>query len=252
MTEPSAPAPASDYVTHQALEQMLRNVLMDVVSEGALIKMVNTAVDNRVENMRTLISSIDAANRTNFQDFKELGGEFKVTANSIQSTMALISERMARTETGQESDRKRISDIVQRVDVHEKELDELRQQLTRMETTQNDLRVDIHGDANHANRPSIFSQLTAMDTKLDAKFSRIETSISGIKETQDRHEQYIARRQSIETWVLQTLKGLWKNQVSRFALLTGLPLIGTLFVAAADPKVADAIAKFISALLTGK
>lgn len=251
MVDPVAPPP-EQVVTHASLEEILRSVLSDVVSEGALVKMVNYAVDNRVENMRTIISGIDQYQRNSFQDFKSAANDFRASNEKNQAVMGQLIERMARAETGQEADRRRISDIFKRVESQETELESLKDQIIRIENKTDNNRIDIHGDANQAQRPSIHSLLKSLETKLDGGFAGIQADMHIIKETQTRHEAYISRRQSIETWVFKTLKGMWQKQLTRWALLAGLPVIGTLFVAAADPKVAEGIAKFISLLLTGK
>jgi predicted nucleic acid-binding Zn-ribbon protein len=251
MTDLTAPPPDA-VVTHSSLEQVLRSVLSDVVSEGTLIKMVNVAVENRTENMRSLISGIDQTQRNSFQDFKDASREFKSTADGLRQTMTDISARVVRAETSQEADSRRISDVYRRVDVHDQQLDQLRDQMTRIENAQVELRIDIHGDDKQALRPSIHSLLREMDSKLDQKFAGIETDIRVIKDTQERHEAWITRRKAIETWAFKILNNLWERQLTRWALITGLPVMGGLFVAAADPRIANGIGKFISLLLNGK
>lgn len=251
MTDQTAPPPEK-VVTHASLEVILRAVLQDVVSEGALVKMVNAAVDNRVENMRTIISGIDRDQRNSFQDFKIAAGDFRTSSEKFQQAMADIGARMARTETSQEADKRRISDVFKIVEGHEKELDSIKEQLATINNTAAELRIDIHGDAQQTMRPSIHSLLRGLDMKLDEKFGGIQADIRVIKDTQTRHEAYISRRQSVETWIFSTIKGMWNKQLSRWALIAGAPVIATLLVAAADPKVAQTIAKFISLLLTGQ
>lgn len=238
-------------VTRKSLEEILRSVLQDVVSNDTVIRMVNVAVDTRTENMRTLISGIDAANRDIYRQFEMSARETRESNAAVQKTMTEISTTLARVQTSQEDDRKRISDVFKRVETHDSELDKIKDQLARIENQQSELRVDVHGDPNQALRPSIHGLLTAMSTKLDDRFSGIESNMKEIKDELKTHGAYIERRKAFEAFIWSWGVKLWSNKVYRYGLyITGASVLGILGLN--TPAGIDFITRLVHAFLSSK
>ncbi len=238
----------AQYVTREMMDSVLRSILGDLVTTDVVAKMVHAAVELRLDNHRTLITSIDTAQRNSFQDFKDASKDYRDSTERLNAALGAFNERTARIETGQAADRSRMGEAISKIDLQEARLDRLEERVGKVENANNELRIDIHGDVNQALRPSLHSMIRSLEQKVDG----VNAGINTIKETQDRHESYINRRKNIEQWVKDVITSLWGNKVSRLAILSGLPVIGTVFASALDPRIGEAVAQFITSILTGK
>lgn len=251
MTETPAP-PIDTPVTTVVLEQMLRTALHDVVTVDMMRPLVNQEVERRYEFTRTQISAIDSAQRLAFEQFNSAASRMQSTADMFQNTAQTIKESMGGLKATDAAQAQDIADIKERLEGIGVWMQSIEGRLNKTENQQVSLHADIHGSPTETNRQNVFTSLGLISAKIDDKFAAVNTRLDKMEDKLDAHDKYIARRKAFETWVLNTAKSIWKKQLARWAIITGLPILGTLFAAALDPRIADGIAKFLTLVLTGK
>lgn len=216
-------------VTRKTLEDTLRAVLQDVVSNDTLIRMVNVTVDNRMENIRTIVSGIDKDQRNSFQDFKDASRTFAATAEKLEQALTTVSQRVTRTETERESDARRISDLNKKVEAQDIELESLRERLDNLTSKAEQIHIDIHGSMTETNRKSVFTAIEGLGQNINNKFAEVAVRLDSMGTKLDIHDAYIVRRKAVEAFVVKWVLGMWSNKVYRWALYTfGFSVLGIL------------------------
>lgn len=213
----------SDPMTIENMRELLRTVMADVVTSNQVRPLVEAAVDHamtlRVEGINRGISAIDAAQRSAYADFKETANQFRETLQRFTDLANSLSIKVGTVETRQDDDRKRISDLVRRVEHVETEsataTTSLRNEVAQMKEQLGDLKADIHGDKENTTRPSVFSLLDKLDKKMD--------TISGV---QAQQAEYINKRRGIESAIFNLGTKAVSSSSLRYILKWGL-LFGT-------------------------
>lgn len=223
------PVITDELVTRRTLESVLRTVLQDVVSNDTLVRMINTTVDTRMENVRTLVSGIDKDQRNSFQDFKDASRSFQQTAEKLELAMTGISQRVTRTETERESDARRISDLNKKVEAQDVELENLREKLENLTTKTEQIHIDIHGSMTETNRKSVFTAIEGLGRKIDDMGAGVNTRFDKVELEIKAHDDYIVRRKAFEAFVVKAAMNVWSNKVYRWGLYTlGFSVLGIL------------------------
>lgn len=221
------PVITDELVTRRTLESVLRTVLQDVVSNDTLVRMINTTVDTRMENVRTLVSGIDKDQHNSFQDFKDASRSFQQTAEKLELAMTGISQRVTRTETERESDARRISDLNKKVEAQDVELENLREKLENLTTKTEQIHIDIHGSMTETNRKSVFTAIEGLGQNINSKFAEVATRLDSMETKLDIHDAFIVRRKAVEAFLMKWALGMWSNKVYRYAVYTfGFSVLG--------------------------
>jgi len=223
------PVITDELVTRRTLESVLRTVLQDVVSNDTLVRMINTTVDTRMENVRTLVSGIDKDQRNSFQDFKDASRSFQQTAEKLELALTSVSQRVTRTETERESDARRISDLSKRIETQDVELESLREKLETLTSKTEQIHMDIHGSLTETNRKSVFTAIEGLGQNINSKFAEVATRLDTMETKLDLHDDYIVRRKAFEAFVVKAAMNVWSNKVYRWGLYTlGFSVLGIL------------------------
>lgn len=242
------PVITDELVTRRTLESVLRTVLQDVVSNDTLVRMINTAVDTRMENVRTLVSGIDKDQRNSFQDFKDASRSFQQTAEKLELAMTGISQRVTRTETERESDARRISDLNKKVEAQDVELENLREKLENLTTKTEQIHIDIHGSMTETNRKSVFTAIEGLGQNINSKFAEVATRLDSMETKLDIHDAYIVRRKAVEAFLMKWALGMWSNKVYRYAVYTfGFSVLG--IISLNTPPGIDFLTRLIHAVI---
>lgn len=251
---PTSDSPVVEYqpLDRDSLKAIMRDVIAEVLQGELLKPLVNAAVAERLEFMRQQISAIDVAQRQAYEQFNTASTRMQAAADKFQDTARTVMETnggLRATDAAQQQDITEIKEHLKRVDGR---LESFDKRLDNAEHRQASLHADIHGSPTETNRQNVFTAIGLVGRKIDEMSTGLNARMDTMEAKLIVHDVYIARRRAVETWVVKVAKSLWEKQLTRWALITGLPLAGGLFVAAADPRVADGIAKFISLVLSGK
>lgn len=251
---PQTDSPVIDQppLDRDSLKAIMRDVIAEVLQGELLKPLVNAAVAERLEFTRQQISAIDVAQRQAFEQFNTASTRMQTAADKFQDTARTVMETnggLRATDAAQQQDISEIKDHLKKIDGR---LESFDKRLDNAENKQVNLHADIHGSPTETNRQNVFTAIGLVGRKIDEMSTGLNARMDTMEAKLIVHDVYIARRRAVETWVVKVAKGLWEKQLTRWALITGLPLAGGLFVAAADPRIADGIAKFISLVLSGK
>lgn len=183
-------------MTRDDFADILRTVMADVVTTGMLRPLVTAevdhAVDLRIDGVNARVSAIDSSQRDAYRNFEKTADDFRKALQSFTELANSLKVNVSAVETKQGDDRKRISDLVRRVDHIESEstaaTNRLSTDMAALKEQVGDLKADIHGDKENTTRPSVFSLLDKLDKKMDA--------ISGV---QAQQAEYINKRRGIES-----------------------------------------------------
>ena len=244
-------APVIDHIiTESSLDRILRSVMREMVDVDMVARMVNTAVDSRMQGVQNMVNTIDRAQQTSYIQFEQTARDLRASNESVQKTMLQISNSLSGLQTGRDDDRKRISDMFRRVETHDDELEKLRAEIAQIKNEQGEIHIDIHGDPNQALRPSIRGLLTELDSKLDTGLREIKTEFVDIKKKQAEHDRYITKQQQFINIVWGSVKNIWEKKLYRYIIATAIggALLGAF---AGSPGGIDLIEHIIK-LLAGK